>query len=86
MLVTHGIAQRLRGFLPRQGFAVVWLIFTAVACGVAALNWALVSLLTFSLLPSGTVLFQAGLAAAMYPAVAIPLSLAHRSVANPDLA
>jgi rod shape-determining protein MreD len=86
MLVTHGIAQRLRRFLPRQGFAMVWLIFTAVACGVAALNWALVSLLTFSLLPSGTVLFQAGLAVAMYPAVAIPLSLAHRSVANPDLA
>jgi rod shape-determining protein MreD len=86
MLATHGIAQRLRRFLSRQGFAVVWLIFTTVACCIAALNWALVSLLTFSLVPSGPVLFQAGLAAAMYPAVAIPLTLAHRSIANPDLA
>jgi hypothetical protein len=31
-------------------------------------------------------LFQAALAAAMYPAVAIPLTLAHRSIADPDQA
>ena len=86
MLATHAIAQRLRRLLPRQGFVVVWLIFITVACGIAAMNWALVSLLTFSLVPSGPVLFQAGLAAAMYPAVAIPLTLAHRSIADPDLA
>jgi len=86
MLTTHGIAQRLRRFLSRQGFAIVWLIFITVACGIAAINWGLVSLLTFTLLPSGPVLFQAGLAAAMYPAVAIPLTLAHRSIADPDLA
>jgi rod shape-determining protein MreD len=86
MLATYGIAQRLRPFLSRQGFAVVWLIFTGVACAIAALNWAFVSLLTFSVMPFGPVLFQAGLAAAMYPAVAIPLTLAHRSIANPDLA
>jgi rod shape-determining protein MreD len=86
MLTTHGIAQRLRRFLSRQGFTVVWLIFTAVACGIAVMNWVLVSALTFSLVPAGPVLFQAGLAAAMYPAVAIPLTLAHRSFADPDLA
>ena len=86
MLATHGIAQRLRRLLFRHGFTVVWLIFTTVACGIATLNWALVSLLTFSFIPPGPVLFQAGLAAAMYPAVAIPLALAHRSIADPDLA
>src|ERR1700722_6731258 len=86
MLITHGLAQRMRGFLSRQGFAVVWLIFTTVACGIAALNWAFVSLLTFSLIPPGPVLFQAGLAVAMSPAVAIPLTLAHRSIADPDQA
>lgn len=86
MLTTHGIAQRLRRFLSSQRFAIVWLIFITVACGIAAMNWALVSLLTFSLLPPGPVLFQAGLAAAMYPAVAIPLTLAHRSFADPDQA
>jgi rod shape-determining protein MreD len=85
-LTTYWIARRLRRFLSRQGFPVVWLIFISVACGIAVMNWALVSLLTFSLEPIGPVLFQAGLAAAMYPAVAIPLSLAHRSIADPDQA
>ena len=86
MLTTHGIAQRLRRFVSSQGFGIAWLIFITVACCVAVMNWALVSLLTFSLVALAPVLFQAGLAAAMYPAVAIPLSLAHRSVADPDQA
>ena len=86
MLFTHGTALRLHRFVSRQGFAVAWIIFTATACGVATLNWILVSLLTFSLKPIGPVLFQAGLAVAMYPVVAVPLMLAHRSVADPDLA
>ncbi len=86
MLIAHGIAQRLRRFVARHGFAVAWLIFIAVACGIAALNWVFVCLLNFALEPIGPVLFQAGLAAAMYPAVAIPLNLAHHSIADPDLA
>ena len=86
MLTTHGIAQRLRRFVSSQGFGIAWLIFITVACGIAAMNWAFVSLLTFSIEPPASVLFQAGLAAAMYPTVAIPLSLAHRSVADPDQA
>ena len=86
MLITHGLAQRMRRFLSRQGFAVVWLIFTTVACGIAALNWALVSLLTFSLISPRVVVFQGVLAAALYPVVAIPLSLAHRGFADPDRA
>jgi rod shape-determining protein MreD len=86
MLTTFGIAQRLRRFLSRQKFTVIWLIFITVACAIAAMNWALVSLLTLTLIPPGPVLFQAGLAAAMYPAVAIPLMLAHQSIADPDQA
>jgi rod shape-determining protein MreD len=86
MLTTFGIVQWLRHFLSRQRFAAVWCIFIGVACCIAAMNWALVSLLTLSLLPLGPVLFQASLAAAMYPAVAIPLTLAHRTIADPDQA
>jgi rod shape-determining protein MreD len=86
MLMTFGLVQRLRRFLSRQRFTMIWLIFIAVACFIAVMNWALVSLLTFSLLPPGPVLFQAGLAAAMYPVVAIPLTLAHRSIADPEQA
>jgi rod shape-determining protein MreD len=86
MLTTHGIALRMRRFLSRQGFAVVWLIFTSLACGIAVMNWAFVSILTLRLLPFGPVLFQAGLAAAMYPSVAIPLMLANHTIADPDRA
>lgn len=86
MLATFAIAQQLRRFLLRQGFAVTWLIFIAVACSIAVLNWALVSLLWFRLMPPGAALFQAGLAAAVYPAVAVPLSLAQRTIADPDQA
>ena len=63
MLTTHGIAQRLRFVLAKGGFMIVWPIFIAVACGVAGLSWVLVSLLNMSLMPTGPVLFQAGLAA-----------------------
>lgn len=86
LLTTHGIAQKARRFLSRQGFIVVWLLFVCVACATAAMNWVFVSLLTLGLKPLGPVMFQAGLAAALYPAVAVPLMLAHRSFADPDLA
>lgn len=86
MLITHGLAQRFRYVLGRQAFTVVWLIFIAVACGIAFLNWGFVSLLTFRLIPSRPAVFQAGLASALYPVVAVPLMLAHRGFANPDRA
>jgi len=86
MLTVHGIALRLRRFLSRHGFALDWLVFSGVACGIAAMNWALVAALTLSLPLAGPVLFHAGLAVAMYPAVAVPLVLAHRGFADPGLA
>ena len=84
MLAAHGVAQRLRRFLSHQGFAMVWLIFSGVAAGVAIMSWMLVCLLTLSIIPPGPAVFHAGLAVAMYPAVAIPLALAHRTIADPD--
>jgi rod shape-determining protein MreD len=86
LLMAHGMAQTLRRFLSRQGFFLVWLIFIGVACCVAGMSWALVSALTLSFESPGPVLFQAAIAVAMYPAVAIPLAFAHRSIADPDLA
>jgi rod shape-determining protein MreD len=86
LLMAHGMAQVLRRFLSRQGFFLVWLIFIGVACCVAGMSWALVSALTLSFESPGPVLFQAAIAVAMYPTVAIPLAFAHRSIADPDLA
>ncbi len=84
LLLSHGIALRLRRFLAQQGFALSWLAFVPVAVGAAFLSWALVALLTLRLIPIGLALFQAVLTATLYPVLAIPLAWAHRSIAAAD--
>lgn len=86
MLMTHGIAQMSRRVFARQGLALVWLFFALLALAIAAISWGLVCLLNLTLFSFAPALFQAGLAVAMYPVVAIPLALAHRGFADPDLA
>ncbi len=84
LLIAHGIAFRWRHALSRQGFAVVWLAFVAIAAGAAALDWSLTSLLRLRLLPPLPALFEWALAAGFYPALAIGLTWAHRTVAAPE--
>jgi rod shape-determining protein MreD len=83
LLITHGLAMLWRRVLTRQGFMSVWLAFVAVAAGAAALQWALTALLTFRQLPPGPALFQAALAAGLYPLLAVLLARAHATVAEP---
>ncbi len=80
LLLLHGLALRWGRFLVRQGFMVVWLSFSAFACGVAAMQWALTSVLVFHLLPPGPGLFQAVLAAGLYPGLAVVLTWVHRGL------
>ena len=84
LLVVHGLAVQWRRVLAEQGFLLVWLAFVAVAAGAAALGWAICSLLMLRLLPAGPVLFQFGLAAGLYPMLAMLFTRAHRSLANPE--
>jgi rod shape-determining protein MreD len=86
LLVLHGFTVRWRRGLVRQGFAVVWAGFAGMAAGAAALLWTLASLLTFRLLPPGPAVFVLVLTAAVYPAIAILFTAAHRSVADPERA
>jgi rod shape-determining protein MreD len=86
LLLAHGLAIRWRRVLVRQGFLVVWLVFVSVATGAAALQWLLISLLTFRLLPPGPGLFQAAIGAALYPALATVLTRAHHTLAEPERA
>ena len=51
-----------------------------------ALEWTLTSLLTWQLLPSAPAAFEALVAAGIYPALSMLLSLAHASVADPEQA
>ncbi len=86
LLIAHGIAVRSRRVLARQGFAIVWLAFVAVATGAAALEWALICLLDWHLFPGWPGLFEALVAAGFYPALATVLTRAHRSIAAPEQA
>lgn len=83
LLVAHGVAVRWRRDLIRLGFLPVWLAFVVVATGLAGLQWLLTSALTLRLLPAGSALFQAALAAGLYPMLAVLLARAHRTVAEP---
>lgn len=86
MLAVHGMATSLRRFLAQHGFALIWTVFGLVAVAAAMLMWLLVMLLNFRLLPPNAAVFEAVLAIAAYPVLAIPFSAAHRSIANPDQA
>jgi rod shape-determining protein MreD len=86
LLIAHGLALRWRRVLVRQGFLLVWLAFVGVSAGAAAMQWALTSLLTFRLLPPGPGLFQAAIAAGLYPALATLLTRAHHTLAEPEQA
>jgi len=83
LLLVHGLALRWRRVLVRQGFLVVWLTFAGIACGAAVVQWALTAVLVFRLLPPGPGLFQAALAAGLYPALAVLLTRAHQTLAEP---
>ncbi len=86
LLAAHGLAARWRRVLVQQSFVAVWLAFAAVAAGAAALEWAMVGLLSVRLLPVGAALLQFGLTAGLYPAFAALFAHAHRGLADPDQA
>jgi rod shape-determining protein MreD len=84
LLIVHGIVLRSRRSLTQQGFVLVWLALLCLGSVAAALIWALSSLLNFQLMPAGPGAFQALLTAALYPALAMTLTGAHRTIAAPE--
>jgi rod shape-determining protein MreD len=83
LLIVHGLALRWRRVLVRQGFLLVWLSFVGVVTGACVLQWMLSCVLVFRLLPPGPGAFQAALAAGIYPALAVVLTRAHQTLADP---
>lgn len=86
LLVVHGLVLHWRRMLVRQGFLLVWVAFAVLAIGAVAADWALTSLLAFTLMPVWPAVFQAAVAAGVYPALAMLLTAAHRGVAAPEQA
>jgi rod shape-determining protein MreD len=80
LLVAHGITIRFRGFLVRQSFMAVWLMFGVVAVGAAAMAWALTGLLSWQLPPTTPAMHQVGISVGLYPALAWVLTRAHRAM------
>ena len=86
LLAAHGVAAWARKGLVRQGFLLVWPVFMVITSGGAALGWALTSALDFRLLPLGPGVFQAALSAGLYPLLAMLLTRAHQTLAEPERA
>jgi len=84
LLAAHGAALRLRGFVARQRFGTVWMIYCGVAAGAAALAWALQGLLDWRLPPTSPGLHQAAISIGIYPCLAWLLSRAHRALAESE--
>ncbi len=84
LLVTHGITVRFRGFLVRQIFWTVWLVYAAVAVGAAAMAWALTGLLSWQLPPTTPAMHQVGISVGLYPALAWMLTRAHRAMQSAE--
>jgi len=86
LLVVQGLSLRWRRGLARQSFAVIWIVLASFGTGAAMLIWAAVCALNLQMFPADTAFFQAVITIALYPVIAIPLTQAHRSIADPDLA
>lgn len=86
LLLVHGLVLRMRRSLVRLDLAVVWLAFVCTAAGAAALQWALTCLLTWHLLNPQPAVFEAVVAAGLYPALAMLFAQAHRGLADPEQA
>jgi rod shape-determining protein MreD len=77
LLALHGAAMRLRFWLARQGFFIVWLCFCLGALGATLLAWGFTALLLLTLPPWPPILHTLLLTAGLYPPLAILLSRAH---------
>lgn len=86
LLACHGAARLWRRELIRHGFVALWLAFVAVSAGASTLGWALVCVLDLRLYPPAPGVLQALLAAGMFPVMALLLTRAHLTLAEPGRA
>jgi len=80
LLALHGAAMRLRFWLARQGFFLVWLCFCAGASAAILLAWGFTALLLLKLPPWQPIFHTLLLTTGLYPPIAILLSRAHEAM------
>lgn len=86
LLLAHGVAVRWRGFLARQSFLIVWLVFCGFAAAAAGLGWVLQGLLAWQVPPVAPGLTGAGLAIGFYPLIALGLTGLHGAMRRAESA
>jgi len=86
LLLIHAAALKLRRTLTRSSFSIVWMVFIMLSAAFALTEWLLVSLLTWQLFPPWPGIFEWGVAAGIYPFVAVSLISLHRGLAAPERA
>ncbi len=86
LLLIHGSVLRYRRTLTRSVFALVWLAFIGMAGAAALAEWLLEAVLTWSPVPPWPGLFEFGVAAGLYPMLALYLITLHRGRAAPEQA
>ncbi|WP_426958001.1 rod shape-determining protein MreD [Muricoccus radiodurans] len=80
LLLVHGSALKLRRFLAKRSFVVVWLAHCGFALGAVALGYVLQALLNWQMPPRVPALVQLGFCAGLYPPLAWFLTRAHRGM------
>ncbi len=86
LLLIHACVLRYRRSLARTDFTLVWLAFIGLASASALAEWLLVAVLTWSPVPPWPGLFELGVAAGLYPLLALYLITLHRGRAAPEQA
>lgn len=86
LLAGHAIALHWRRELAKLGLLAVWLAFVLVGAGGAALAWLLQCVLSLQMYPPWPGVLQAALGLGAFPLLALLLTRAHRTLAEPDLA
>lgn len=69
-LLVYGAVLSQKGFFTGKSFFILWLGFSLIAAGAAALNWLVVSILNVAIVEVQTVVFQYLLTLGFFPAVA----------------
>ncbi len=69
-LVVYGAVLTQKRFFLGKSFFILWLGFSVIAAGAAAVSWVGVSLLNVSLIEPRTVIFQYLMTIGFFPAVA----------------
>lgn len=80
LVSVQWLVKGQRKLLMSQPFKIVWGGFFLVALVVGFLQWAVLSLFNFSIYSPKPVIFSALLSSCIFPLLALPLSLIHKSL------